>query len=117
MFKGNSHSIWPLLTSVDLVWTQVTITKRVINFSVQTYEDMNQNCLQGDTWSFDSTFLFVGSVATTIGNRVYSINRTVPIEHTNEGYGNITPKTENGKVICMLFTGKYNLLTFPSWKS
>ena len=28
---------------------------------------MNNNCLQGNTWSFDSTFLFVGSVATTIG--------------------------------------------------
>ena len=29
---------------------------------------MNNNCLQGNTWSFDSTFLFVGSVATTIGS-------------------------------------------------
>ena len=57
MFKGK----WCLLLNVLLSSTSV------INFTVRTYEEMNNNCLQGNTWSFDSTFLFVGSVATTIG--------------------------------------------------
>ena len=48
---------------------------QVVNFTVATYRDYNQHCLQGNVWSYDSTFLFVGSVATTIG------------------YGNVTPKT------------------------
>ena len=48
---------------------------KVVNFTVATYRDYNQHCLQGNVWSYDSTFLFVGSVATTIG------------------YGNVTPKT------------------------
>ena len=47
----------------------------MVNFTVATYRDYNQHCLQGNVWSYDSTFLFVGSVATTIG------------------YGNVTPKT------------------------
>ena len=47
----------------------------VVNFTIATYLDYNQHCLQGNVWSYDSTFLFVGSVATTIG------------------YGNVTPKT------------------------
>ena len=39
----------------------------VINFTVITYEQMNDNCINANTWSFYSTFIFVGSVATTIG--------------------------------------------------
>ena len=57
MFKGK----WCLLLNISPSSTSV------INFTVRTYEEMNNNCLQGNTWSFDSTFLFVGSVATTIG--------------------------------------------------
>ena len=40
---------------------------------------MVTNCLQGNKWTFDNTFLFVGSVATTIG------------------FGNVTPKTTSGQ--------------------
>lgn len=56
-----------------------------MNFTVATYRDYNQHCLQGNVWSYDSTFLFVGSVATTIG------------------YGNVTPKTREGKLLCIAF--------------
>ena len=60
MFKGKLWSEFNLkLSSTPFL---------VINFTVRTYEEMNNNCLQGNTWSFDSTFLFVGSVATTIGS-------------------------------------------------
>ena len=44
-----------------------------------------KNCLQGNKWTFDNTFLFVGSVATTIG------------------FGNVTPKTISGQVLCIAF--------------
>ena len=43
---------------------------QVINFTVITYEQMNDNCINANTWSFYSTFLFVGSVATTIGKLI-----------------------------------------------
>ena len=59
MFKG--RECWPL----NILLSSTPFS--VINFTVRTYEEMNNNCLQGNTWSFDSTFLFVGSVATTIG--------------------------------------------------
>ena len=41
--------------------------------------------LKGNRWSYDSTFLFIGSVATTIG------------------YGNVVPKTDNGRILCCVF--------------
>ena len=51
----------------------------VVEFSISTYTNMMRDCLQGNKWTFDNSFLYVGSVATTIG------------------YGNVTPKTESGQ--------------------
>ena len=76
------------------------LTIMVVNSTIVTYEDMNEYCLQvtktrnkpietsddqGNRWSYDSTFLFIGSVATTIG------------------YGNVVPKTDNGRILCCVF--------------
>ena len=47
--------------------------------------ELNENCYVND-WSFDNTFLFMGSVSTTIG------------------YGHIVPKSRAGKSCCILFT-------------
>lgn len=69
-------------------------------FSIKTYQgyisieffgiakyilELNENCYVND-WSFDNTFLFMGSVSTTIG------------------YGHIVPKSRAGKSCCILFT-------------
>jgi potassium channel subfamily K protein 2 len=50
----------------------------MIEFTVQT------DCT--DNWSFHTSFFFAGTVATTIG------------------YGSITPKTDEGKAFCIVFT-------------
>ena len=70
MFKGKECQH----INIVLIGTSIS----VINFTVRTYEEMNNNCLQGNTWSFDSTFLFVGSVATTIG--LIQIGQAAPNE-------------------------------------
>ena len=62
------------------------LTIMVVNSTIVTYEDMHDYCLQGNRWSYDSTFLFIGSVATTIG------------------YGNVVPETRNGRVLCCVFS-------------
>ena len=49
------------------------------------YQKETKSILSGD-WTFDNTFLFMGSVATTIG------------------YGHIVPKTPEGKILCVCFT-------------
>ena len=46
-----------------------------VQFSIGTYLDLDENCYIKD-WTFDNAFLFVGSLATTIG------------------YGHIVPKSK-----------------------
>ena len=60
------------------------LTIMVVNSTIVTYEDMHDYCLQGNRWSYDSTFLFIGSVATTIG------------------YGNVVPETEGSANLCSI---------------
>ena len=46
-----------------------------VEFSIGTYPVLEHNCYMSD-WTFDNTFLFMGSLATTIG------------------YGHIVPQTK-----------------------
>ena len=62
------------------------LIRDVVVFSTETFKSMTSNCLTGNKWSFDSSFLFVGSVATTIG------------------YGNVTPTTISGRWYCIIFS-------------
>lgn len=55
--------------------------------SFESYPNMIYNCFEGEKWSFDQTFVYVGSVATTIG------------------FGNVTPKTQRGKILTMFVAG------------
>ena len=55
-----------------------------VQFSIGTYLDLDENCYIND-WTFDNSFLFVGSLATTIG------------------YGHIVPKTTQGRLLCIVF--------------
>ena len=55
--------------------------------SFESYPNMIYNCFEGEKWSFDQTFVYVGSVATTIG------------------FGNVTPKTQRGKILTMCVAG------------
>lgn len=62
--------------------TQMLI--ETVQFSIGTYLDLDENCYTND-WTFDNSFLFVGSLATTIG------------------YGHIVPKTTQGRLLCIVF--------------
>ena len=57
----------------------------IVDFKITIFSELNENCYVND-WSFDNTFLFMGSVSTTIG------------------YGHIVPKSRAGKSCCILFT-------------
>ena len=56
-----------------------------VSYSIEQYIKLVEDCFS-DEWTFDNTFLFMGSVATTIG------------------YGHIVPKTPGGKTLCISFT-------------
>ena len=47
------------------VWNQKYTPKNIIS-SIGTYPELSENCYMGD-WTFDNSFLFMGSMATTIG--------------------------------------------------
>ena len=59
--------------------------KNTTEFATRAHTMLYESCFRDD-WSFDNTFLFMGSVATTIG------------------YGHITPKSAVGKACCVGFT-------------
>ena len=59
--------------------------KNTTEFAIEAHDKLYKSCFKDD-WSFDNTFLFMGSVATTIG------------------YGHITPKSPLGKACCVGFT-------------
>ena len=69
-----------------------------------------QYCLSGSKWSFDNSFLFVGSVATT-GMIVIEKVLLDEIRYKKMfflisivvGYGNVTPTTPKGRLFCTLF--------------
>jgi hypothetical protein len=71
---GNLKDFNKQFFDVDGSYIQVLI-QEVVAFSTRTFTDMTQHCLNGNKWSFENSFVFVGSVATTIG------------------YGNVTPQT------------------------
>ena len=60
-----------------------------IFFSIGTYPELSENCYMGD-WTFDNSFLFMGSMATTIG-----YGHIVPQEMVtnHQSFGQRKPKT------------------------
>ena len=76
-FKSNDHEVRGEMINNMLLET--------VDFSIGTYKELSESCYVND-WTFDNTFLFMGSVATTIG------------------YGHIVPKSERGKISCIIFT-------------
>ena len=75
-----------------------------VQFSIGTYLDLDENCYIKD-WTFDNAFLFVGSLATTIG-----YGHIVP---KSEGYNlsiwhdfqskRTFRKTTQGRLLCIVF--------------
>ncbi|CBY08105.1 unnamed protein product [Oikopleura dioica] len=64
--------------------TMRKVIQRTAQFGINNFLALKTDCT--DNWSFHSSFFFAGTVATTIG------------------YGSITPKTDEGKAFCIVFT-------------
>ena len=56
----------------------------MVEFSVFAYTSYVENCMDVDQWSYDNAFLYVGSVASTVG------------------YGNVIPKTDDGRKLTII---------------
>ena len=70
----------------ELVVTGQTLVDAMFgaaNMAIQEYTLLHENC--NNFWSFDDSFFFAGTLASTIG------------------YGNIAPRSLTGKMFCMVF--------------